>query len=84
MKSDHRVSEDLYLDLLKRTLTGSLFEENDLVLGVSTRGVPGWKNRIANSLAPVLSSWGLEVIYKRPYDPDLRAGGETTRHEESQ
>ena len=74
-KRSDLASVELYLDLLKRTLTGSLFEENDVILGVTTRGNPGWKSRLANPVGAVFSSLGMELVYKRPYDPELRAGG---------
>lgn len=75
MKLHDEVSIELYLDLLKRTITGALFEENDLILGVTTRGAPGWKSRLANTAGSIVSSFGMELVYKRPYDPELRAGG---------
>ena len=67
----------LYLDLLKRSLTGALAEDNDSILGgVRTAGSTsaqaatwptsrgGWPSRV-----------NVEIVYKKPYDPALREVG---------
>jgi O-methyltransferase len=66
----------LYLDLLKRTLTGAIAEDNDSILGgVRTSGSPVfWKNW-ANSVGRLAGRFGFEVAYKKPYDPELRSTG---------
>lgn len=68
------VAVDLYLDLMKRSLTGALTEDNDLILGATT-GVPGLKYRIANSVGNAFSSLGFELSRKRPFDARLRETG---------
>lgn len=66
---------ELYLNLLKKTLTGSIYENNDTVLGQWNRGHGGWKNRLATGIGVAASSVGLEVVSKHPYDPSLRENG---------
>jgi O-methyltransferase len=65
---------ELYLDLLKRALTGALHEENDLILG-GRRGEGTWKYRIANRVADFAGSFHVEMARKRPYDAALRERG---------
>jgi O-methyltransferase len=66
----------LYLDLLKRTLTGALAEDNDSILGgVRTSGSPVFYKRAADSVGRLVGRFGFEVAYKKPYDPELRAIG---------
>jgi len=67
---------DLYLNLLKRTLTGDLFESSDEIIGSSTANWPGWKWRVANRIARALDSAGYEIARKRPYNRSLRESGE--------
>lgn len=65
----------LYLDLLKRTLTGAVAEDDDLILGgVHTAGSPSRKKAVA-SVGRLLERFGFELAYKKPYDPELRATG---------
>src|SRR2546428_14172618 len=66
---------DLYLQLLKRTLTGAVYEDNDQILGGHTRGTGSLRHRFANRLGDFASSRGIELVRKRPYDPNLRAKG---------
>jgi O-methyltransferase len=66
----------LYLDLLKRSLTGSLAEDNDSILGgVRTAGSASWKRRLANLVGDVAARANVEIAYKKPYDPALREIG---------
>jgi O-methyltransferase len=66
----------LYLDLLKRTLTGALAEDNDSILGgVRTSGSPVFYKRAADAAGRLVARFGFEVAYKKPYDPKLRAIG---------
>ncbi len=70
------LARDLYLDLLKRTLTGVVSEDNDSILGgVRTSGSPKLRKRAADSVGRLVSRFGFEVAYKKPYDPALRANG---------
>lgn len=65
-----------YLDLMKRSLTGALAEDNDSILGgVRTRGARSWKRRVANVVADVAGRAKLEIVYKKPYDAKLREVG---------
>lgn len=66
----------LYLDLLKRTLTGALHEDNDSVLGgVRTQGSGQIKKRVANRVGRFASRFGVEIAVKKPYDEELRSLG---------
>jgi O-methyltransferase len=66
----------LYLDLLKRSLTGALAEDNDSILGgVRTAGSTVWKRRLANLVGQAASQAKVEIVYKKPYDPKLREVG---------
>lgn len=67
-------SVDLYLDLVKMSLTGALCEENDLILG-GRRGEGSWKYRIANRVADLARSFDIEMVRKRPYDRAHRERG---------
>lgn len=67
---------DLYLDILKRSLTGALYEDNDAILGgVRTDGAESMKKRVANSVGKAANKLNLEIAYKKPYDPALREIG---------
>jgi O-methyltransferase len=75
-RADIDLVRDLYLDLLKRTLTGAVAEDNDSILGgVRTAGSPVLKKRVADSVGRLARRFGLELAYKKPYDPELRAIG---------
>jgi O-methyltransferase len=66
----------LYLDLLKRSLTGALTEDNDSILGgVRTQGSPSRKKQLANAVGTAAQRLGFEIAYKKPYDPRLRSIG---------
>ena len=66
----------LYLDLLKRALTGALQEDNDSILGgVRTAGSPSRKKRLANAVGHAASRFNVEIAYKKAYDPKLREIG---------
>ncbi|MGY2876229.1 O-methyltransferase [Marmoricola sp. URHA0025 HA25] len=66
---------ELYLQLLKRVLTGAAFEDGDQVLGVNTATPTNLKGRAARTVTSILDRGGLEIARKRPYDPDLREDG---------
>ncbi len=66
----------LYLDVLKRSLTGALAEDNDSILGgVRTAGSTAWKRRLGNVAGRAASRADVEIVYKKPYDPKLREVG---------
>ena len=66
----------LYLDLLKRSLTGALAEDNDSILGgVRTAGSTSLKRRLGNFAGHLASRVNVEIVYKKPYDPALREVG---------
>jgi O-methyltransferase len=66
----------LYLDLLKRTLTGALAEDNDSIIGgVRTQGSPSLKKRVAGSIGQLASRFNLEIALKKPYDAQARENG---------
>ena len=70
------LARDLYLDLLKRAITGAVAEDNDAILGgVRTSGSPQLKKRMADSVGRLFGRFGFELAYKKPYDPELRAIG---------
>jgi O-methyltransferase len=70
------VGGELYLDLLKRTLTGAVAEDNDSILGgVRTSGSPLLRKRAADAVGRVIQRFGFELAYKKPYDPETRAIG---------
>ena len=65
---------ELCLDLLKRTLTGALDEENDLILG-GRHGEGPWRFRLANRVADFARTFHVEMARKRPYDEAIRERG---------
>jgi O-methyltransferase len=70
------VGRELYLDLLKKTLTGAVAEDNDSILGgVRTAGSPVLRKRVADGFGRLIGRFGFELAYKKPYDPELRAIG---------
>ena len=76
MDTEAELARRLYLDLLKRTLTGAVAEDNDSILGgVRTAGSPVFWKSWANSLGRAAGRFGFEIAYKKPYDPQLRANG---------
>ena len=78
-----------YLDLIKRSLTGALAEDNDTILG-GARSV-GSANlgsrrfnrstaqqvfkKTAHSVGRLARRYNVEISYKRPYSPELREVG---------
>ena len=69
-------ARELYLDLLKRTITGAVAEDNDSILGgVRTAGSRVFKRAAADAFGRFASRFGFEIAYKKPYDPALRASG---------
>lgn len=66
----------LYLDLMKRSLTGALAEDNDLIFGgVRTAGDRFWKKRLAHSLGQLAGRFNVEIAYKKPFDLHARQMG---------
>ena len=66
---------DLYLDLLARTLTRSLFEDNDRLVGIPTKdAVSPWVDWL-DRLAPTLRRARVEIAIKQPYDRGQRENG---------
>jgi O-methyltransferase len=66
----------LYLDLVKRSLTGALAEDNDSVLGgVRTAGSPSFKKRVAGAVGDLAQKANIEIAVKKPYDHSLRESG---------
>lgn len=69
-------TRDLYLDLVKRSLTGALAEDNDAILGgVRSQGKRGAKYWLANRVGALGSRLGYEIARKQPYVEALRANG---------
>jgi O-methyltransferase len=73
------LSDDLraaYLDLMKRSLTGALTEDNDRILGgPGAASSPSLKRRIADTVGRMARRYGFEIAYKKPYDPRARESG---------
>lgn len=66
----------LYLELLKRSLTGALAEDNDSILGgVRTQGSDRLRKKVANQVGQLTQRFGFEIAYKKPYDPATREVG---------
>ena len=66
----------LYLDMVKRSLTGAITEDNDSILGgVRTQGAVKLRKRLANLIGRAADAANLEIVLKRPYDPALREVG---------
>ncbi len=67
---------ELYLDLLMKTLTRSLFEDSDEIAGALTgMGRSSWKQKVGQRIGPSLHRLGYELVRKRPYDPHARENG---------
>ena len=66
---------DLYLNLLKRVLTGVTTEDSDLILGVSHAHFKSLKGRATLAVAPLLGRYGVEIVRKRPFNLDKRENG---------
>jgi O-methyltransferase len=70
------VARALYLDLLKRTITGAVAEDNDSILGgVRTSGDTRLHKTAADAFGRLVGRAGFEIAYKKPYDPALREVG---------
>jgi O-methyltransferase len=66
----------LYLDMVKRSLTGALAEDNDSILGgVRTAGSPSFKKRVAGAVGDLAQKANIEISVKKPYDHSLRESG---------
>ncbi len=67
---------NLYLDLVKKSLTGALAEDNDSILGgIRMQGAKSIKKRAANAVARAAGKLDLEIAYKKPYDAAARESG---------
>jgi O-methyltransferase len=66
---------DLYLELLAKALTRSLYEDNDAIFGIETMFGVRWKERIAAVIAAALRPANIELVRKRPYDAKAREYG---------
>jgi O-methyltransferase len=76
---DSDASRELYLNLMKRALTGALYEDNDTILGGVRHQRPGnLKQRAARSVGELASRFNLEIAYKKPYLPEDREIGQDT------
>ena len=65
IRADIRTPVDLYLDLLAATLTRSLFEDNDWVVGLSSHWGPVPPLlRAAGYIAPALDKLGVEGVWR--------------------
>lgn len=65
-----------YLELVKRSLTGALAEDNDSILGgVRTQGSKRLVRRVANAAGELAQRFNLELVVKKPYDPAARETG---------
>ena len=75
----------LYLELLKRSLTGAIAEDNDSILGgVRTQGSDRLRKKVANQVGQLTQRFGFEIAYKKPYDAALReVGGDWPSRAES-
>jgi O-methyltransferase len=73
MLGTDQIARDLYLDLLKRTLTRDVFEDSDEIIGFRTAS--GRRQKALHRLGPALGRFGLELVRKRPYDADARRNG---------
>lgn len=70
------VLRERYLDLVKRSLTGALAEDNDSILGgVRTDGSGSIPKRVADRVGKAARRFNVEIAYRKPYDPQLRETG---------
>jgi O-methyltransferase len=67
----------LYLDLIKRSLTGALAEDNDTILG-GARVSPDapLTKKAGHAVGRFAGRFGLEIAFKRPYDAKQREQGQ--------
>jgi O-methyltransferase len=80
MSATERASEgtarQLYLDLLKRQLTRAVTEDNDSILGQPNSWAPrSWQRKCGDAAGGLLRRAGLELVRKRPYNPETRELG---------
>ncbi|MEP6651209.1 MAG: TylF/MycF/NovP-related O-methyltransferase [Lapillicoccus sp.] len=67
---------DLYLDLLMRSLTRALHEDNDRVLAFNDwQYPPSIRRRVADGVAAGAGRFGYEIVKKVPYNAVLRERG---------
>jgi O-methyltransferase len=68
---------DLYLDLLAKTLTRALFEDNDRIVGIRSSwwGTSRAMRVLDDYVAPVLGKANLELVRKRAYNREERENG---------
>lgn len=71
--SQTEITAGLYLDLMKRVLTGALQEDNDYILGGASSAT--WKHRSVNAVASVLAKVNVQVVRRKRYDPTARERG---------
>jgi O-methyltransferase len=65
-----------YLDLMKRSLTGALTEDNDRILGAASAAyAPSRRRRVADWAGRLAARYGFEIAYKKPYDQRARECG---------
>lgn len=80
MTETHESTAELrnrYLDLMKRSLTGALTEDNDSILGgVRTLGSHSRKKKAANLVGRLAAKYNFEIAYKKPYDAEARELGQ--------
>ncbi len=68
--SQTEITADLYLDLMKRVLTGALHQDSDQILGGDSSGT--WKHRSANAVANVFAKVNVQLVRRLRYDPAAR------------
>ncbi len=64
----------LYLELMKRSLTGALTEDNSRILGAAT--ATSLPKRAAHAVGRLASRFNVEIAVRHPYDPKLREVGQ--------
>jgi Macrocin-O-methyltransferase (TylF) len=69
----HSMSTDLYLDLMKQTLTGALREDSEFIVGGNAGG--SRKHRAVARGARALAKLDLQLVRLFPYDPAAREKG---------
>lgn len=75
-EAETTAARELYLDLIKRSLTGALAEDNDTVLGgARSRGTGSWLKRAGHAAGGLAARFNLEIAYRRPYDAHQRENG---------
>jgi O-methyltransferase len=64
----------MYLELMKRSLTGALTEDSSRILGAATAA--SLPKRAAHAVGRLAARFNVEISLKRPYDPELREVGQ--------